>query len=125
MKLGVTTNSVHLLTLPKEDSIFETAYDKCLTVKNTCPTCGKKIKITPYHLGGGRVDCFRCRTSLRVIPFRAGYIISKYRYPAYTINNRYRGPVLLDYIITDTKHPSISGNNSVFDRQMSKDEVAA
>ena len=93
--------------------------------KNYCPICGNKVRISEYELGGGRADCFTCRTSIRVLPHKAGYIISKYAYPAYTINDRYRGPLLLDYIITDTKLPFLTGNISVFDRQMTKDEVVA
>lgn len=93
--------------------------------KLICPACGHKIRITRYPLGGGRADCYRCRTSKRVLPHGDGYIISKYVYPAYTIDGRYRGPVLVDYIITDTKLPTILGNSVGLVRHSTKEEVTA
>ena len=90
-----------------------------------CPVCGKKIRIVRYLLGGGHADCFTCRTSVRVLPYKTGYIISKHIYPAYTTNGRYGGPELTDLVITHTKLPFLSEEICDIVRQTTKDEVIA
>ena len=76
-----------------------------------CPICGAKLRRIEYDLGGGRLDCFTCRTSIRVHPTKKGFIIYKYVFPAYTTNG-FHIPILTDVIKTGTKLPFLSEINN-------------
>lgn len=90
-----------------------------------CPVCGNKLRTINYKFGGGQVDCFTCRTSVRVLPHHDGLIISKHIFQPYSETDRYRGPELSDLVYTETRLPFLSGNIPVIDRQMTKEEVTA
>lgn len=81
----------------------------------TCPICGQRIRRREYKMGGGRLDCFRCRTSWHIIPISGGVVIRKFTYPA---RQAHSGTQLTKCTGGYSKHPIKS---PIFVRQLPKE----
>lgn len=85
-----------------------------------CPICGGKVRITRYKLGGGRVDCFRCRTTWIGSRTENGYGIYgiRFRHP----KRPHSGTEMPGRLAGKGKHPVEIGDPV---RQVTNQEVSA